>query len=88
MTLYHEIRSLDFAIGAEHCPRLARPGAKRDGAVAQLGEHLVRNEGVRGSSPLSSTTVPANLQPKDLPLRAMNSGNASSALAPRSTWVV
>ena len=24
------------------------------GAVAQLGEHLVRNEGVRGSNPLSS----------------------------------
>ena len=27
----------------------------RSGAVAQLVAHLVRNEGVRGSSPLSST---------------------------------
>lgn len=26
------------------------------GAVAQLVAHLVRNEGVRGSNPLSSTT--------------------------------
>ena len=30
----------------------------RNGAVAQLGERLVRNEEVRGSIPLSSTTVP------------------------------
>ena len=29
--------------------------SKRDGAVAQLGERLVRNEEVRGSIPLSST---------------------------------
>ena len=29
-----------------------------DGAVAQLGERLVRNEEVRGSIPLSSTTIP------------------------------
>lgn len=32
--------------------------SKRDGAVAQLGERLVRNEEVRGSIPLSSTTIP------------------------------
>ncbi len=31
--------------------------ATGDGAVAQLGERLVRNEEVRGSIPLSSTTV-------------------------------
>ncbi len=30
----------------------------RDGAVAQLGERLVRNEEVRGSIPLSSTIPP------------------------------
>ena len=30
-----------------------------DGAVAQLGERLVRNEEVRGSIPLSSTTISA-----------------------------
>ena len=30
----------------------------RGGAVAQLGERLVRNEEARGSNPLSSTTVP------------------------------
>jgi GNAT superfamily N-acetyltransferase len=35
------------------------PGADTgDGAVAQLGERLVRNEEVRGSIPLSSTTIP------------------------------
>ncbi len=27
------------------------------GGVAQLGEHLVRNEGVRGSNPLVSTKI-------------------------------
>lgn len=27
------------------------------GGVAQLGEHLVRNEGVRGSNPLVSTNI-------------------------------
>ena len=32
-----------------------RRRAERDGAVAQLGERLVRNEEVRGSIPLSST---------------------------------
>jgi hypothetical protein len=32
------------------------------GAVAQLVAHLVRNEGVRGSSPLSSTMI-ASLEP-------------------------
>ena len=31
--------------------------ARRDGAVAQLGERLVRNEEVRGSIPLSSTIL-------------------------------
>jgi hypothetical protein len=31
-----------------------------DGAVAQLGERLVRNEEVRGSIPLSSTTIPGS----------------------------
>jgi hypothetical protein len=31
--------------------------ASREGAVAQLGERLVRNEEARGSNPLSSTTV-------------------------------
>jgi hypothetical protein len=29
------------------------------GAVAQLGERLVRNEEVRGSTPLGSTNIPA-----------------------------
>jgi hypothetical protein len=36
---------------AAHFPRL------HGGAVAQLGERLVRNEEVRGSIPLSSTTA-------------------------------
>ena len=41
-------------------PSRRRPVAGRlagDGAVAQLGERLVRNEEVRGSIPLSSTTI-------------------------------
>ena len=32
------------------------------GAVAQMGERLVRNEEVRGSIPLSSTIVPFSLK--------------------------
>ena len=39
-------------------PAYALSGPVGDGAVAQLGERLVRNEEVRGSIPLSSTTVP------------------------------
>ena len=51
---------LTFAGASEHCPRPAGlgPAEARDGAVAQLGERLVRNEEARGSNPLSSTTVP------------------------------
>ena len=41
---------------ARDAPRRA---PAQDGAVAQLGERLVRNEEVRGSIPLSSTTCPA-----------------------------
>jgi hypothetical protein len=37
------------------------------GAVAQLVAHLVRNEGVRGSSPLSSTDVAAGPRPSPDP---------------------
>ncbi len=33
------------------------------GAVAQLGEHLLCMQGVRGSSPLSSTTATPHLTP-------------------------
>ncbi len=37
----------------------ARPGVRPvDGAVAQLGERVVRNDEVSGSIPLSSTTPP------------------------------
>ena len=32
------------------------------GGLAQLGEHDVRNVGVRGSTPLPSTTIVDNLQ--------------------------
>ncbi len=31
------------------------------GAIAQLGERLVRNEEARGSNPLSSTTISRNM---------------------------
>ena len=44
---------------AEYPAATPRPGnarvSGRTGAVAQLVAHLVRNEGVRGSNPLSST---------------------------------
>jgi uncharacterized membrane protein len=39
-------------------PLLLRVAAAFGGAVAQLGERLVRNEEVRGSSPLGSTRFP------------------------------
>ena len=38
------------------------PPPATDGAVAQLGERVVRNDEVRGSIPLSSTTVAPNIQ--------------------------
>ena len=44
---------------AGYTPLLATPESRRDhlrGAVAQLGEHLLCKQGVRGSSPLSSTS--------------------------------
>jgi hypothetical protein len=37
------------------------PVAHRFGAVAQLGERLVRNEEVSGSIPLGSTTLPVRI---------------------------
>jgi hypothetical protein len=43
------------------------------GAVAQLVAHLVRNEGVRGSSPLSSTDITAEPQVKG-PLPSRDEG--------------
>ena len=42
---------------AEHGANSARSGAGHGGAVAQLGERLVRNEEVRGSNPLGSTST-------------------------------
>ena len=36
------------------------------GAVAQLGERLVRNEEVRGSNPLGSTTLPGPMNENDI----------------------
>ena len=63
---------LDFTRSAEHVPRPATTQrislggrAWRNGAVAQLGERLVRNEEVRGSIPLSSTTVPLHHPRRD-----------------------
>src|ERR1700761_5401779 len=43
------VRALDTEAPSDHVPR------PRDGAVAQLGERVVRNDEVRGSIPLSST---------------------------------
>jgi uncharacterized SAM-binding protein YcdF (DUF218 family) len=56
----------------------------RDGAVAQLGERLVRNEEVRGSIPLSSTTVPritARLLDLEAPSRRAMSADLPSPVA-------
>ena len=41
--------------GADGCEALVFPGDRTDGAVAQLGEHLLCKQGVSGSIPLSST---------------------------------
>ena len=47
---------------ARHRSSLDKPGPLRDvaphGAVAQLGERVVRNDEVRGSIPLGSTKPP------------------------------
>ena len=40
---------------AERCRTWFIPGDRADGAVAQLGEHLLCKQGVSGSIPLSST---------------------------------
>ena len=40
---------------AERCRTRIYPGDRADGAVAQLGEHLLCKQGVSGSIPLSST---------------------------------
>ena len=52
--------SLDLPVRRKHCPRPPTWGRARavlagDGAIAQLGERLVRNEEVSGSIPLGST---------------------------------
>ena len=46
--------------GLGHAERLAIYARIGDGAVAQLGERVVRNDEVSGSIPLSSTTRPLN----------------------------
>jgi hypothetical protein len=43
-------------------PRRAPASSPRHGDVAQLGEHLVRNEGVGGSNPLISTILMGQAQ--------------------------
>jgi hypothetical protein len=43
--------------GTRRQPASQRPGSVYGGAVAQLGERLVRNEEVRGSTPLGSTSL-------------------------------
>jgi hypothetical protein len=65
---------LEFALGFTACRGVSR---RVPGAVAQLVAHLVRNEGVRGSSPLSSTERPGQApSPKSSP----RSSDAISAL--------
>ena len=53
--LVHSKRLFDGVVPAE-----VVCNARRVGAVAQLGERLVRNEEVSGSIPLSSTKTPSN----------------------------
>jgi hypothetical protein len=61
------------------------------GAVAQLGERLVRNEEVRGSNPLGSTTPkPTFLDVVEVSTRAgsnIRSGPTSRHIAPSETNV-
>src|SRR5947207_10565366 len=42
-------------VGADSMPEIMRPHGRWNGVVAQLVERLVRNEKVRGSTPLGST---------------------------------
>ena len=51
----------------------SRPAFFLGGAVAQLGERLVRNEEVRGSTPLGSTSLRS--------LRELRLGRPASALS-------
>ena len=48
-------RGAEFPAGAGRLLPFPLASPDAPGAVAQLVAHLVRNEGVRGSSPLSST---------------------------------
>src|SRR6516162_10503736 len=53
------------------------------GAVAQLGERLVRNEEVRGSTPLGSTSIASNNRPDDTqPLQGITRSPPAPAAAP------
>jgi hypothetical protein len=63
-------------------PASQRPGFIYGGAVAQLGERLVRNEEVRGSTPLGSTSLRSlrelRLGGSPEPTRAANSARPAS----------
>jgi hypothetical protein len=56
------------------------------GAVAQLGERLVRNEEVSGSIPLSSTKED-NLRPLEAPRASVNSIRILDTRAEIASWL-
>src|SRR5882757_3640297 len=49
-----DLQLMEIVNGGVCCPVVSRPG--RDGAIAQLGERVVRNDEVGGSIPPGSTT--------------------------------
>ena len=63
-------------------PRQIGPVYMSGGAVAQLGERLVRNEEVRGSTPLGSTT--AQIRHPSLPFATSRD---SSREVTANSWV-
>ncbi len=71
------------AVGCDqHCPAPVGTCAslRHGGAVAQLGERLVRNEEVSGSIPLSSTIPPCHPCYRDAHCHRCTSAGASTAV--------
>jgi hypothetical protein len=58
-----------------------------DGRVAQLGERLVRNEEVRGSSPLTSTKFPSQFKSKNRAANARQPSRGTATPGPVPSFV-
>ncbi len=74
------LRIAPIEIGSEilRCGACFRPDtlveAPLVAALAQLVEHIIRNDGARGSSPLSGTT-PSTRQMREIRLKGLSGGN-------------